>query len=137
MSNSGNCRQKWPARETCALLLEITSALLQQSFVRLQRPRKVSRVVARVQVSAHGTGAGIPPVDEQVVRLKLITPAMGSLELSSSQSPRLFRLAKVGLGLLGVVSELTLQCVDAHELLEQTSVTTLQVTPSRLCFGIR
>lgn len=27
------------------------------------------------QVSAHGTGAGIPPVDEQVVSLKLVTPA--------------------------------------------------------------
>ncbi len=79
------------------------------------------------QVSAHGTGASIPPVDEQVVRLRLITPAMGSLELSSSQSPGLFRLAKVGLGLLGVVSELTLQCVDAHELLEHTTVTTIQV----------
>ena len=89
------------------------------------------------QVSAHGTGAAIPPVDEQVVRLRLITPAMGALELSATQSPALFRLAKVGLGLLGVVSELTLQCVDAHQLLEQTTVTTvqarsLQLTP--LCF---
>ena len=28
-----------------------------------------------VQVGAHGTGAAIPPVDEQVVRLKLHTPA--------------------------------------------------------------
>jgi L-galactono-1,4-lactone dehydrogenase len=26
------------------------------------------------QVSAHGTGAGIPPVDEQVVALRLVTP---------------------------------------------------------------
>ena len=34
------------------------------------------------QVSAHGTGAAIPPVDEQVVALKLVTPALGTLELS-------------------------------------------------------
>jgi hypothetical protein len=27
------------------------------------------------QVSAHGTGATIPPVDEQVVSLKMVTPA--------------------------------------------------------------
>lgn len=80
-----------------------------------------------VQVSAHGTGAGIPPVDEQVVRLKLITPAMAALELSEASNPKLFRLAKVGLGLLGVVSELTLQCVDAHELLEETTVRTVEV----------
>ena len=100
--------------------------------------RKMLRAFAHSQVSAHGTGASIPPVDEQVVRLRLVTPAMGSLELSSSQSPRLFRLAKVGLGLLGVVSELTLQCVDAHELLEQTYVTTVQVLSlsARVCFRV-
>lgn len=34
------------------------------------------------QVSAHGTGAGIPPVDETVVAMKLITPAQGLIELS-------------------------------------------------------
>jgi hypothetical protein len=35
-----------------------------------------------LQVGAHGTGAGIPPVDEQVVAMRLITPAEGTLELS-------------------------------------------------------
>ena len=34
------------------------------------------------QVSAHGTGAAIPPVDEQVVALKLVAPALGTIELS-------------------------------------------------------
>ena len=47
-----------------------------------------------LQVGAHGTGASIPPVDEQVVRLKLHTPALGPLELSESLNPRLFWLAK-------------------------------------------
>lgn len=35
-----------------------------------------------IQVGAHGTGASIPPVDEQVVAMKLVTPACGTLELS-------------------------------------------------------
>lgn len=35
-----------------------------------------------MQVSAHGTGAGLPPVDEQVVALKLVTPGEGTLNLS-------------------------------------------------------
>lgn len=74
------------------------------------------------QVSAHGTGALIPPVDEQVVAMKLVTPALGTIELSKTQDPELFELAKVGLGCLGVVAEVTLQCVPAHRLLEQTSV---------------
>ena len=77
-----------------------------------------------VQVGAHGTGAAVPPVDEQVVRLRLHTPALGALELSEASNPRLFRLAKVGLGALGVVSEVTLQCVPAHKLLQTTFVET-------------
>lgn len=35
-----------------------------------------------IQVGAHGTGASIPPVDQQVVAMKLVTPALGTLELS-------------------------------------------------------
>ena len=34
------------------------------------------------QVGAHGTGAGIPPMDEQVVALTLVTPRRGTLHLS-------------------------------------------------------
>jgi L-galactono-1,4-lactone dehydrogenase len=77
-----------------------------------------------IQVGAHGTGASIPPVDEQVVRMTLISPALGPIELSAETEPRLFRLARVGLGALGVVSEVTLQCVDAHRLIQHTFTTT-------------
>lgn len=34
------------------------------------------------QVGSHGSGATIPPVDEQVVSMKMVTPAKGCLELS-------------------------------------------------------
>ena len=34
------------------------------------------------QVGSHGSGATIPPVDEQVVSMKLVTPAKGCLTLS-------------------------------------------------------
>ena len=47
------------------------------------------------QVGAHGTGAAIPPVDEQVVAMKLVTPNLGTIELSHKQNPWLFRMAKV------------------------------------------
>lgn len=81
------------------------------------------------QTGAHGTGATLPPVDEQVVSMKLVTPAEGTMELSSAnaktaQEAELFRLARVGLGALGVVAELTLRCVPAHRLVETTLVVT-------------
>lgn len=85
------------------------------------------QVGAFAQVGAHGTGVGIPTVDEQVIALQLVTPAVGVLDLKvtdNAEDDMLFRLARTALGLLGVVSELTLQCVPAHRLIERTRVYT-------------
>lgn len=77
------------------------------------------------QVGAHGTGATIPTIDNSVISLKLVTPSLGTLELSEEKDKELFHLARVGLGCLGVVAEVTVQCVPAHRLLERTFVSTL------------
>mmetsp|Transcript_2582 Transcript_2582/g.4841 ORF Transcript_2582/g.4841 Transcript_2582/m.4841 type:complete len:594 (-) Transcript_2582:2972-4753(-) len=75
------------------------------------------------QIGAHGTGAAIAPVDHYVTRLKLVTPARGTVELSQEDG-EIFHLSKVGLGCLGVVSEVTMKVVPAHNLLEHTFVLT-------------
>jgi L-galactono-1,4-lactone dehydrogenase len=72
------------------------------------------------QVGAHGTGAAIPPVDDTVVEMKIVSPSRGLVTLSAEKEPELFKLAKCGIGALGVVAELTIQCVDAHKLVEHT-----------------
>ena len=46
------------------------------------------------------------------------------------EQPELFRMARVGLGALGVVTQLTLQCVPAHRLVERTYVTDIQARPA-------
>lgn len=38
-------------------------------------------------MSAHGTGATLPPVDEQVVALDIVTPALGTIHLDIEDSP--------------------------------------------------
>ncbi|OMO60112.1 hypothetical protein COLO4_33937 [Corchorus olitorius] len=75
-----------------------------------------------LQVGAHGTGAKLPPIDEQVISMKLVTPAKGTIELSKEKDPELFYLARCGLGGLGVVAEVTIQCVEREELVEHTTV---------------
>ena len=76
------------------------------------------------QVSAHGTGAGIPPVDEQVVALRIVSPGSGAAVNMEKGKDAVFDWVKVGLGAMGIVTELTLQCVDAHKLMEKTFVET-------------
>lgn len=80
------------------------------------------QVAGWTQVAAHGTGATLPTVEEQIVSMRLATPAHGVLELSKAQYPEIFRLARAGLGSLGVVTQLTLRCVPRHRLRERTWV---------------
>jgi L-galactono-1,4-lactone dehydrogenase len=75
-----------------------------------------------VQVGAHGTGKYIAPVDEYVTSMKLVTPGKGTVVLTKEENGEIFQLAKVGLGCLGVVVEITMECVPAHNLVEHTFV---------------
>jgi L-galactono-1,4-lactone dehydrogenase len=78
-----------------------------------------------VQVGAHGTGKTVAPVDHYVTKLKIVTPALGTLILTQEHG-ELFELAKVGLGCLGIVAEITMQCIPAHNLVEHTFCLTRQ-----------
>ena len=84
-----------------------------------------------VQVGAHGTGRCIAPVDNYVTKLKLVTPARGTITLTEEDG-ELFHMAKVGLGCLGIVVEVTMECIPAHFLLEHTFVLTRQQAREQL-----
>lgn len=78
-----------------------------------------------IQASAHGTGLAIPPADGLVEKVKVVTPALGTLELSSTDpDPTLFNLARCGLGAFGVLAEITLRTIPAHKLVERTFLST-------------
>lgn len=76
------------------------------------------------QIGAHGSGAGIPPIDGAVVGLTLVTPGKGTLRLSRETEPALLDTVRVGIGAFGVVADVTVQCVPAHELDEHAFTTT-------------
>ena len=76
-----------------------------------------------VSVGAHGTGARIPPCDEFVTKLTLVTPSkFGVVNMTEETHGEVFRLARLGLGGLGILSEVTLKVVPAHRLVEQTII---------------
>ncbi|KAJ6778834.1 L-GULONOLACTONE OXIDASE [Salix koriyanagi] len=100
----------------------VNLALMDKNFASI-REQQIGGIV---QVGAHGTGARLPPIDEQVVSMKLVTPAKGTIEISKEKDPELFYLARVGLGGLGVVAEVTLQCVERQELVEHTFISNMK-----------
>eukprot|EP01061_Rhynchopus_euleeides_P022483 TRINITY_DN3664_c0_g3_i1.p1 TRINITY_DN3664_c0_g3~~TRINITY_DN3664_c0_g3_i1.p1 ORF type:complete len:427 (+),score=158.26 TRINITY_DN3664_c0_g3_i1:57-1283(+) len=75
------------------------------------------------QVAAHGTGATLPTVEEQIVGMRVATPSGDILDLTEADG-ELFSVAKANAGSLGVVTELTLACCDRHNLLETVAVET-------------
>jgi len=83
------------------------------------------------QVGAHGTGKRVAPVDHYVTKLKIVTPGKGTIEFTKEKDGRLFELARVALGCLGVVVEITMECIPAHELIEHTFVLTRKEAMSR------
>ena len=85
------------------------------------------QIAGWTQVSAHGTGCTLPPVDMMISRMKIATPENGILTLSSNLLPDLFSYARVGLGSLGVVTELTLKCVPKFKLKENTVTTSTKL----------
>jgi L-gulonolactone oxidase len=72
-------------------------------------------VAGAVATGTHGTGARLPGLAGQLEALELVTAAGDVMELDGSDAPAL-RAARVSLGALGVVTELTLRCLPAYTL---------------------
>src|SRR3984957_16234403 len=76
----------------------------------------VQSIAGAISTATHGTGARLRNISAQVVELTLVLAGGSTLECSAERDPELFRAARVSLGALGVIAELTLQCVPAFTL---------------------
>jgi L-gulono-1,4-lactone dehydrogenase len=76
----------------------------------------VQSIAGAISTATHGTGARLRNIPSQLVELKLVLADGSTLECSHERDPELFSAARVGLGALGVVAEVTLRCVPAFTL---------------------
>lgn len=72
-----------------------------------------------LSTGTHGTGLGFTGFGGIVTGLTLLTVSGEILRLSESERPELFDLARVSLGVLGVILEAEVQCVPAFDLIAQ------------------
>jgi FAD/FMN-containing dehydrogenase len=66
----------------------------------------------------HGTGAALGNMASQIVGMRLIQPD-GSVLVADESTPDLLNAARVSIGMLGVISEFTLQAMDSYNLHER------------------
>jgi len=70
-------------------------------------------IAGAVATATHGTGLGLGNLATTVVGMELVTGTGEVVRVDATTDAELLRVARVGVGALGVVTELTLQCVPA------------------------
>ena len=76
----------------------------------------VQTVAGATSTATHGTGTGLGNLATQIVGMEIVAGTGEVLRLDSQNRPDLLRMARVGLGALGVVTEVTLQTVPSFRL---------------------
>jgi L-gulonolactone oxidase len=76
----------------------------------------VQSIAGAISTATHGTGARLRNIAAQVAELTLVLADGSALVCSPERDEELFRAARVGLGALGVIAEVTLRCVPAFTL---------------------
>ena len=83
-------------------------------------------ITGALATGTHGTGARLAGLAAQVRGLEVVLADGSVVRCSGQERPRLFQAARLGLGALGVITEVTLQCVPAFALHAQERPERLQ-----------
>ncbi len=88
-------------------------ALLGEHSLALENMGDIDKqtVAGAISTGTHGTGAAFGGIATQVRALTLVTADGSLLHISESENAELLPAARVGLGALGVITDVTLRCV--------------------------
>jgi L-gulono-1,4-lactone dehydrogenase len=73
-------------------------------------------IAGAIATATHGTGARLPNISAQVAELTLVLADGSTLRCAPDEDAESYRAARVSLGSLGVIAEVTLRCVPAFTL---------------------
>jgi L-gulonolactone oxidase len=76
-------------------------------------------IAGAISTGTHGTGAAFGCLSTFVSGLRLVTSTGEAIDCSATERPDVFAAARVGLGALGVITEVTLRCAQAFVLRAQ------------------
>jgi len=73
-------------------------------------------IAGSISTGTHGTGTNYGNLSTQVKQIKFINGLGEEQTCSETEQPNLFKAMQVSLGSMGVITELTLQCIPAYNL---------------------
>jgi FAD/FMN-containing dehydrogenase len=80
-------------------------------------------IAGSIATGTHGTGIDLGSITSYVTALKIILVDGSEVECSASKEPDLFQAARLSLGAVGIVTEVTLKVREAYRLEEQKTLT--------------
>lgn len=76
----------------------------------------VQSIAGTISTGTHGTGTDFGTISTQVIGLRFVNGKGRIVDCSETNNRELFKTAQVSLGTLGIITQLTLQCVPAYKL---------------------
>lgn len=73
-------------------------------------------IAGATATATHGTGAALGNISTRIVGLEIVVGDGSIVRADEATDPELLRVARVGVGALGIVTEVTLRCVPAFNL---------------------
>lgn len=73
-------------------------------------------IAGAISTATHGTGAGFQSLSGQVAALTVVLASGEIVECSPTHRSELFQAARAGLGVIGVIAAVTMQCEDSFRL---------------------
>lgn len=73
-------------------------------------------IAGAIATATHGTGADLGNLATTIIGMEIVDGAGQRVWCDESEQPELLRVARVGIGALGIVTRVTLQCVPAFDL---------------------
>ncbi|HEX5310851.1 D-arabinono-1,4-lactone oxidase [Aquabacterium sp.] len=76
----------------------------------------VQTIAGAISTGTHGTGATLPALHDDVIALRIVKPNGEVVDINAQRQPEWLAAARVSLGSLGVISQVTLRVLPAYNL---------------------
>lgn len=76
----------------------------------------VQSIAGTISTGTHGTGASFGTISTQVIALQFVNGKGEIISCSETENRELFKAAQVSMGALGIITQITLQCVPLYKL---------------------